>query len=105
MKKEIHPQYVEATVKCGCGETFKTRSTKPEIHIQICSKCHPFYTGKQKLVDAAGRVEKFQQRYGLTAKAEEAPAAIAAGNPAAAPEPKAASPVAGPEKKQAAPEA
>ena len=68
MKKEIHPKYVEATVHCGCGETFKTRSTKPEIHIQICYKCHPFYTGKQKLVDAAGRVEKFQQRYGKTKK-------------------------------------
>jgi len=64
MKKDIHPKYVEATVTCGCGETFKTRSTKSEIRLQVCYKCHPFYTGKQKLMDAAGRVEKFHQRYG-----------------------------------------
>ena len=60
MKAGIHPNYVEAIVKCACGETFKTRSTKPEIHLEICSKCHPFFTGKQKLVDTAGRVERFQ---------------------------------------------
>ncbi len=64
MKKDIHPEYVEATVTCGCGETFKTRSTKTVINVEICSKCHPFYTGKQKLVDTAGRVEKFQRKYG-----------------------------------------
>ena len=63
MKANIHPNYVEATVKCACGETFKTRSTKPEIHLEICSKCHPFFTGKQKLVDTAGRVERFQRKY------------------------------------------
>ena len=62
MKANIHPNYVEAIVKCACGETFKTRSTKPEIHLEICSKCHPFFTGKQKLVDTAGRVERFQQK-------------------------------------------
>ena len=64
MKKGIHPKYVEATVVCGCGETFKTHSTKERIVVEVCSKCHPFYTGKQKLVDTTGRVEKFQRKYG-----------------------------------------
>jgi len=63
MKADIHPVYVEAVVKCACGETFKTRSTKPEIHLEICSECHLLYTGKQKLVDTAGRVERFKRRY------------------------------------------
>lgn len=63
MKKGIHPEYMETTVKCSCGESFKTRSTKPELHVEICSQCHPFYTGKQKLVDSGGRVERFQKRY------------------------------------------
>ncbi len=63
MKKDIHPKYVEATVTCSCGNTFKTRSTKAAISVQLCSNCHPFYTGKQKLVDTAGRVEKFRRRY------------------------------------------
>ena len=63
MKEGIHPKYVEATVTCACGETFKTRSTKPEIRVEVCSKCHPFYTGKQKLVDTGGRVERFKRRY------------------------------------------
>jgi large subunit ribosomal protein L31 len=54
---------METTVKCSCGETFKTRSTRPELHVEICSKCHPFYSGKQKLVDSGGRVERFQKRY------------------------------------------
>ncbi|MEE9200483.1 MAG: 50S ribosomal protein L31 [Candidatus Brocadiales bacterium] len=65
MKEGIHPKYVETTVICGCGETFKTRSTKPKIVVEICSKCHPFYTGKQKLVDTTGKVERFKRRYGL----------------------------------------
>ena len=65
MKKEIHPEYTLARVTCGCGNTFVTRSTKSEIHVEICSQCHPFYTGKQKLVDSAGQVEKFLRRYGL----------------------------------------
>ena len=65
MKPDIHPEYVEATVHCACGETFTTRSTKPEIKVEICSQCHPFYTGKQKMVDTEGRVEKFIRRYGL----------------------------------------
>ena len=62
MKTEIHPDYVLATVTCSCGNTFQTRSTKPELHVEICSNCHPFYTGKQKLVDTGGRVERFQRR-------------------------------------------
>ena len=63
MKDKIHPDYVETIVTCGCGETFKTRSTKESIQVEICSKCHPFYTGKQKFVDTAGRVEKFQRKF------------------------------------------
>lgn len=63
MKASVHPEYVEAVVKCGCGETFKTRSTRPVITVEICSKCHPFFTGKQKFVDTAGRIEKFQRKY------------------------------------------
>jgi large subunit ribosomal protein L31 len=66
MKKKIHPKYVDATVTCGCGETFNTRSTKAAITVEICSKCHPFYTGKQKFVDSAGQVEKFQKKFGWT---------------------------------------
>ena len=62
MKKDIHPQYVEATVHCSCGNTFTTRSTKPELKVEICAPCHPFYTGKQKLIDSGGRVERFQRR-------------------------------------------
>lgn len=65
MKEGIHPNYDTATVKCACGETFETRSTKSEIKVEICSKCHPFFTGKQKLVDSGGRVDKFKKRYNL----------------------------------------
>lgn len=61
MKKKIHPKYGPATVKCACGNTFKTRSTKPEIFVEICSACHPFYTGKKKIVDTRGRVERFER--------------------------------------------
>ncbi len=68
MKKGIHPKYEKATVKCACGTTFETRATKPEIKVEICSKCHGFFTGKQKIVDAAGRVEKFQKKYGKLKK-------------------------------------
>jgi large subunit ribosomal protein L31 len=67
MKQGIHPNYVTATVRCSCGNTFVTRSTRPEIHVELCSACHPFYTGKQKLVDTGGRVERFQRRYGRQA--------------------------------------
>ncbi len=70
MKSAIHPKYHEVMVVCACGETFKTRSTTPELRLEICSKCHPFFTGKQKLIDSAGRVERFQKRY--TAAAPEA---------------------------------
>jgi large subunit ribosomal protein L31 len=63
MKPEIHPKYVDAVVICACGDSFKTRATKEEIHVDICSVCHPFYTGKQKLVDTAGRVERFNKKY------------------------------------------
>jgi large subunit ribosomal protein L31 len=63
MKKGIHPKYEEATVKCACGNTFKTKSTVKNINTEICSLCHPFYTGKQTLVDTAGRIEKFNNRY------------------------------------------
>lgn len=63
MKKEIHPEYVEATVKCACGNTFRTHATKASINVEICSNCHPFYTGKQKFVDSEGRVERFQRKY------------------------------------------
>ena len=62
MKTDIHPDYVTATVSCSCGNTFQTRSTKPEIRVEICNVCHPFYTGKQKLVDSGGRVERFQRK-------------------------------------------
>jgi large subunit ribosomal protein L31 len=65
MKPDIHPQYVDCKVVCACGETFMTRSTKPEIKVEICSKCHPFFTGTQKIVDTEGRVERFIKRYGL----------------------------------------
>jgi len=63
MKTEIHPQYQQVQVHCACGETFMTGSTKKELRVEICSKCHPFFTGKQKLVDSAGRIDRFQQRY------------------------------------------
>ena len=66
MKTDIHPSYVESSVRCSCGNTFTTRSTKPEIHLELCNECHPFFTGKQKLVDSGGRVERFQRRYAKT---------------------------------------
>lgn len=64
MREKIHPEYKEAKVVCACGDTFITRSTKSLIKVDICSKCHPFYTGKQKIVDTEGRVEKFMRKYG-----------------------------------------
>ena len=73
MKKEIHPNYTELSVECACGNKFKTRSTMgEELHIEICSECHPFFTGKQKLVDTAGRVDRFNKRYARGAAAEAA---------------------------------
>ncbi len=71
VKAGIHPRYQRAVVQCACGNTFETRSTSPSIHVEICAKCHPYFTGKQKLVDTAGRVERFRQRY----KTAAAPAA------------------------------
>ncbi len=64
--KNIHPKYETANVVCGCGETFKTRSTQSSIQVEICSKCHPYYTGKQKILDTAGRLEKFQKKFNWT---------------------------------------
>jgi len=64
MKSGIHPEYKDARIVCACGNTIETRSTIEEIHVEICSSCHPFFTGKQKLVDTAGRVEKFRAKYG-----------------------------------------
>jgi large subunit ribosomal protein L31 len=67
MKDKIHPKYLEATVTCACGNSFKTRTTVGDIKVEICSACHPFFTGKQKLVDTAGRVEKFLKKYKINA--------------------------------------
>ena len=70
MKKDIHPEYVPATVSCACGNSFETRATKAKINVEICSSCHPFYTGKQKFVDSEGRVERFQRKYGKSVLAK-----------------------------------
>jgi large subunit ribosomal protein L31 len=72
MKADIHPDYQPARIVCACGNVIETRSTVPEIHVEICSSCHPFFTGRQKLVDTAGRVEKFRAKYGKRGAAEEA---------------------------------
>ena len=71
MKRNIHPNYQRAAVVCACGNTFETRSTQPTIHVEICAKCHPYYTGKQKLIDTAGRVERFHRRYGRSGATQE----------------------------------
>jgi large subunit ribosomal protein L31 len=65
MKNDIHPEFVDSTIKCACGSEILTRSNKKEISVEICSRCHPFFTGKQKLIDSAGRVERFNKKYGL----------------------------------------
>lgn len=65
MKPNIHPDYVEATVRCACGNTFQTRATKADLHVEVCSACHPYFTGEQRIVDTAGRVERFKRRYGI----------------------------------------
>ncbi len=77
MKPEIHPEYVDATVHCACGATWKTKSTKSDIHVEVCSTCHPYYTGRQKLMDTAGRVERFRQKWGER-RGKEKPAETAA---------------------------
>lgn len=69
MKKGIHPEYLEATVHCSCGNTFKTRATKPVLNVELCNACHPFYTGQQKFVDTGGRVQRFANKYGSAASA------------------------------------
>ncbi|MEQ8350935.1 MAG: 50S ribosomal protein L31 [Leptospiraceae bacterium] len=65
MKTGIHPEYKEATIKCACGATYKTRSTRGDLSVEICSNCHPFYTGQQRVVDSAGRVDRFKKKYKL----------------------------------------
>lgn len=65
MQEGIHPKYGPAVVRCACGATFETGSTKPELRVEICSQCHPFFTGKQKIVDTGGRVDKFKKKYGI----------------------------------------
>ena len=72
MKKGIHPKYVTSKVICACGNTFETKSTKEEIRVEVCSACHPFFTGKQKIFDSAGRVEKFNRRYNIKQESDEA---------------------------------
>jgi len=63
VKTDIHPEYIESLVRCSCGKEWRTRSTKPDIHVDVCSSCHPFFTGEQRIVDTAGRVERFRRRY------------------------------------------
>ncbi len=107
MKEGIHPKYEEVEARCACGNTFKTRSTKSELHLEICSACHPFFTGRQKLIDTEGRVERFTKKFGAqtseqrraaekTAKAAKAPVKVAvakkAKEPKEAKEAKAATP-------------
>lgn len=77
MKQDIHPEYVTTHVSCSCGNTFTTRSVKPELHVELCNQCHPFYTGKQKLVDTGGRVERFKKKYANMPTAGRAPQAAA----------------------------
>jgi large subunit ribosomal protein L31 len=78
VKPGIHPKYHEVEARCACGNTFKTRSTKPDLHLEICSACHPFFTGRQKLIDTEGRVERFTKRFGTqTAEARRAQATAA----------------------------
>jgi len=77
VKEGIHPKYQEVEVRCACGNTFKTRSTKPELHLEICSACHPFFTGRQKLIDTEGRVERFTKKFGVQTSAQRKTAAKA----------------------------
>jgi large subunit ribosomal protein L31 len=75
MKPDIHPNYVESTITCSCGNTFQTKSTKAAMSVELCNECHPFFTGKQKLVDTGGRVERFQRRYAQKTSKDRAPKA------------------------------
>ena len=78
MKEGIHPAYKTVDVRCACGNTFQTRSTKPELHLEICSACHPFFTGRQKLIDTEGRVERFTKKFGVQTSEQRKSAAKAA---------------------------
>ena len=78
MKDTIHPKYHEVTVRCACGASWKTRSTKPDLHLEICSNCHPFFTGRQKLIDTEGRVERFTKKFGAQTSESRKTAAAAA---------------------------
>jgi large subunit ribosomal protein L31 len=78
VKEGIHPKYQEVEARCACGNTFKTRSTKPELHLEICSACHPFFTGRQKLIDTEGRVERFNKKFGAQTSEQRKTAAKAA---------------------------
>ena len=78
MKEAIHPKYFDVEARCACGATWKTRSTKPELHLEICSSCHPFFTGKQKLLDTEGRVERFTKKFGAQTSESRKTAAAAA---------------------------
>ena len=78
MKEGIHPNYKDVEVRCACGNTFRTRSTKPELHLEICSACHPFFTGRQKLIDTEGRVERFTKKFGVQTSEQRKTAAAAA---------------------------
>ena len=78
MKEGIHPKYGEVEARCACGNTFKTRSTKGELHLEICSACHPFFTGRQKLIDTEGRVDRFNKKFGLQTSEQRKTAAKAA---------------------------
>jgi large subunit ribosomal protein L31 len=75
MKQDLHPEYMTTRVTCSCGNTFTTRSVKAELHVELCNQCHPFYTGKQKLVDTGGRVERFQRKYAASKERAERAAA------------------------------
>ena len=77
MKPGIHPKYHEVVARCACGNTFKTRSTKPELHLEICNQCHPFFRGRQKLIDTEGRVERFTKRFGAQSASAHKAAASA----------------------------
>jgi large subunit ribosomal protein L31 len=112
MKPKIHPKYVESTITCACGNVVKTRSTKPKMNVDLCSACHPFFTGKQKLVDTAGRVEKFRRKYGDVVPAKPAkPVKVVEPKPVKPPKPpkvrkpRAAKPAAEPSTPAAEPEA
>ena len=88
MKPGIHPKYHVVEARCACGNTFKTRSTKPELHLEICNACHPFFTGRQKLIDTEGRVERFTKRFGAQTSETRKAAATAAKTAKAAPKAK-----------------